>query len=515
MSDARVIVGRARRAAETRPFGSRLPAIDAPPVRIVPQLGAEPHQLGSSQGGEAPRLEAPPVDVLGPGGLDKLSAVLSCPSLAARGPGAKPLGSLDTLRENLETRLFIQLLAHHGLTGLARRVQTCGSKWRVARLNHLAGCDEDREEGGKVAGRLVSNHCGVLGCPECSAAMARERGAELAARVALRLADLPDRLKRVHMLTLTLRSGLEAGETLTADSIRQQARRARALFRDFWRDHLLPMKDSSGREPSAEDLAARGCVVKVEFGSSGAVHLHALVVGFKYINNRPTRTHARGWLSRTWGALTGSTMVWVDEVREWCRKHRTHRKGRQVTLSSGLRGAVQEVAKYVAKPGHQGLMTVLTGLVTAGLYGERRWDSFGSLRLSKQERVERMKQVRWSPCPCCGSTWYTQGPWAPTPAAAVEAWDNEQRGLETRPRGPPPRRARQLQTIKVGLARRARPITDNELRRTLRARAHQLAIALDQGMRPDVALVELNIARSAANLPPLHTFGAPELADAP
>jgi hypothetical protein len=205
-----------------------------------------------------------------------------------------------------------------------------------------------------------------------------------------------------HFVTLTLRSGLGAGEVLTPEGMRKNARKIRGFFRELYYDSLAT--DGKGQKRPGV-----GATTKVEFGAKGHCHLHAIVVGLRRIPNSAAEKY---WLASRWEQITGdSRSVWVDDGVSWARKRGLRKPA--------VGKVVQEVCKYVSKPGHggaAGLAPTIAALAAAGLYKQRRWDTYGVLR-----GVDVSGQENWESCPECNSAKWKQGPWALSGERALDA----------------------------------------------------------------------------------------------
>jgi len=357
----------------------------------------------SGRPGAARLLRA--MDALRPGAPVSASWPTAKWSTVPAGSGRSP-ASLDTLREKLQTNVFTSVFRFLGSPLYHRAVQ-CGSRGRAVQRLHRPGCSHGADRVDPSTGevrpaegpRMVLCQCGVLGCPSCRGRVAASRAKEIAARVGLALASVPYRRhRRVKFVTVTLRGGTHADGIVTAEGIRADVQRIRRAWRQLW-------YEASGRRTgtNVDTLAyayrpGAGCVTKVELGSHGHVHLHALVVGVGWL---PNDTKSGYWLSETWRALTGSSsQVNVQDVEVWAM-----RRGK--LKHQGIRGAVAELSKYVSKPGHVGLSTVLAPLAAVALYKQRRWDTYGSLRGLPLDGDDR-----WDACPECDSHEYVQGDWA-------------------------------------------------------------------------------------------------------
>jgi len=116
---------------------------------------------------------------------------------------------------------------------------------------------------------------------------------------------------------------------------------------------------------------AIGAWVKGEVGANGACHLHVLLWGLSWLENREG---VQGWsLREAWRRISGSHIVNVQVVtgRRRGKRWKYHPEALQHA------GGIVEFAKYVAKPAGSGRYAVETAVAIDRF---RIWRRYGSAR---------------------------------------------------------------------------------------------------------------------------------------
>ena len=313
--------------------------------------------------------------------------------------GAKPPSILDT---NTERDTFANynaafLRANPRLCNRANRMEACGTLVKGT----VSDCDCVRHVPVHERKLKVShNWCGVNGCQRCRKHVTKERGDKTAKRALAMMANAPSRKgyrKGWHHIVLTMRSGLEAGETLNPSTLSRNFHRIFRSWKRMWRHmrtwngHVRGDIKSNWKYLKRQGKLLRlspecGAIAAVEVGGRGAVHLHVLTWGWPHIDATTLRN--------TWKMVSGSHQCHVQPVRK-------------------IRGGIAELIKYVSKPPHHGqIAPFLTPLVTDALCAMHRVRLYG---------VARVKVPHHYGCPVCGSLSTLQTDWLEDEGEIYEA----------------------------------------------------------------------------------------------
>lgn len=349
-----------------------------------------------------------------PAVLDTYTAICNSAARAGADPIVAILATVGALKvkrlldQGDPGRLLRAMLRADGQEKRATRQADCCTRWRAAKcLIH-----------GDVQ-RLSPNQCGIPGCPVCQGYQAKKRAVDWERRFRVIMRQYPAGPGRsgwrLSLVTVTLRSGSSAGESLDAATLLANLRRVHAAFRRLWDKHLVMMGSKDGAP-----VPGMGAVSKGEFGVNGACHLHVLMWG--------PRPNAQ-WLQTTWKKLTGSWQTNVQKV--------TPRRKNAKGVKSRWRGAFAELVKYVTKPATHIDRGLLNASVALALAGVRNYRSYGSLLewrriLGYGPSVHGDRIAVQDECPYCisGTAW-AWGAWASSKEEAIEAL------ATASPRGPP------------------------------------------------------------------------------